>query len=205
MAVQYPGRPVVVQCAYISWCACFGTLARLYTDTINPSNLALQGSFLSNSLGSFALGALVASHLDEESMPGLYTGLTVGLCGSYTTYSGWNLRIAGAALRDAPGPGGAIVAIVAIVKSLAFFAACFVAGRDLVKGLESRGRRLCWQGNGLGNSTASFLGRAVGPIGVVYALLAVLLVTDASQTRRSRWLACMFAPFGALMRFFLSR
>ena len=205
MAVQFLGRPVVIQCTYISWCACFGTLARLYTDTINPSNLALQGSFLSNSLGSFALGALVASDLDEESMPGLYTGLTVGLCGSYTTYSGWNLRIARSALRDASGPGGAIVAIVAIVKSLAFFAACFVAGRDLVKGWASRGGRLRWQGNGLRNSNASSPGRTIGPIGAIYALLAVLLVLDHSRTRRIRWLACMFAPFGALARFSLSR
>ena len=203
MAVhQLPGRPMVAQCAYISYCACFGTLARLYTDNINPSNLALQGSLLSNSLGSFALGALVASDLNEESMPGLYAGLTVGLCGSYTTYSGWNLRIARAALQDASGPGGAIVAIVAIVKSLAFFAACFVAGGDLVRGLARRGRTLRWQGPG-GNS--AFPGRAIGSVAVVYALLAVLLVVDGSRTRRIRWLACMFAPFGALLRFFLSR
>ena len=73
-----PGRPMVVKCAYISFCACFGTLARLYTDDIGPaSNLALQGSFLANSVGSFALGILTSSP-DRDSVPdALYAGLTV--------------------------------------------------------------------------------------------------------------------------------
>lgn len=193
---------MVVKCVYISWCACFGTLARLYTDDIQPSNLALQGSFLSNSLGSFALGVLAASDLSEESMPGLYTGLTVGLCGSYTTYSGWNLITARRALRDAPGPGGAIVTVVAIVKSLAFFAACFVAGRDLVRGLASYGRRLQWRGR---DSSSASTGRALGVMGSVFALLALLLIVDDNRGRRTDWLACVFAPFGALSRFFLSK
>lgn len=69
---------MVAKCAYISFCACFGTLARLYTDDIGPaSNVALQGSFLANSIGSFALGAL-ASSTDRETIPDtLYAGLTV--------------------------------------------------------------------------------------------------------------------------------
>lgn len=73
-----PGRPMVVKCAYISFCACFGTLARLYTDDIGPaSNLALQGSFLANSVGSFALGILTSSP-DRDSVPdALHAGLTV--------------------------------------------------------------------------------------------------------------------------------
>lgn len=73
-----PGRLMVVKCAYISFCACFGTLARLYTDDVGPaSNLALQGSFLANSVGSFALGVLTSSP-DRDSAPdAFYAGLTV--------------------------------------------------------------------------------------------------------------------------------
>lgn len=202
--MHYPDRPLVVKCVYISWCACLGTLARLYTDEIRPSNFALQGSLLANSIGSFTLGMLTASDLGgQESLAGLYTGLTVGLCGSYTTFSGWNLRIARGALRDASGPGGAIVAIVSVVQSLAFFAACFVAGKDLVKATASRGV-LRWRGNREALSNTS-TGRAIGVIGCVYALLAVLLYVDDNRSRRIKWMACVFAPFGALSRFYLSR
>lgn len=208
---HFPRGPMVSKCVCISWCACLGTLARIYTDDIRPSNLALQGSFLPNSLGSFALGALTASNLSEDTLPGLYIGLTVGLCGSYTTYSGWNLRLARGALGDASGPGGAIVTVAAIVKSLAFFAACFVAGGDLMKTLANRGLSCRWRlSNNNGSNTTSTsnntsAGRALGVMGAVYAVLAVLLCVDDSRSRRIRWLACAFAPFGALSRFFLSR
>ena len=68
---------MVVKCAYVSFCACFGTLARLYTDDIGPaSNLALQGSFLANSVGSFALGVLASSPQDSANAV-VYTGLSV--------------------------------------------------------------------------------------------------------------------------------
>ncbi len=68
---------MVVKCAYISFCACFGTLARLYTDDGLASNLALQGSFLANSAGSFALGLLANSPVRESTPQAVYTGLTV--------------------------------------------------------------------------------------------------------------------------------
>ncbi|CAN0545573.1 unnamed protein product [Ectocarpus sp. 8 AP-2014] len=42
-------------------------------------------------------------------------------------------------------------------------------------------------------------------LGAVYVLLAVLLGVDGNWSRRIDWLACIFAPFGALSRFFLSR
>eukprot|EP00752_Nemacystus_decipiens_P012655 g11209.t1 len=206
-----PGRPMVVKCAYISFCACFGTLARLYTDDIGPSsNPALQGSFLANSVGSFALGILTSSP-DRDSIPDvLYTGLTVGFCGSYTTYSGWNLRVARAALGQVDGaPSGAIVTVVAIVTSLAFFSACFAAGTDLMKEITSRGRRLrlgmLGGGGGLGGGGSDAVRAALGMLGSVYVLLAILLAADPSWSRRIDWVACMFAPFGALLRFFLSR
>lgn len=213
VSMQHPaGPPLVVKCVYISWCACLGTLARTYTDDISPSNFALQGSFLANSIGSFTLGMLTASDLGEqESLSGLYAGLTVGLCGSYTTFAGWNLRVARGALGDTSGPGGAIVAAVAAVKSLAFFAACFVAGKDLVKTAAAinsrRGVMFRWRRGGGREASLSntSIGRAVGVMGCVYALLAVLLWVDDDRSRRIQWMACVFAPFGALSRFFLSR
>lgn len=132
-----------------------------------------------------------------------------GLCGSYTTYSGWNLRVARAALGQVSGaPSGAIVAAVAIVTSLAFFSACFVAGSDLVKGATSRGRRLRLSGllrGGSGGDSVGAMRGAVGMLGTLYVLLAILLAVDSSWSRRIDWVACMFAPFGALSRFFLSR
>ncbi|CAM9859216.1 unnamed protein product [Ectocarpus sp. 6 AP-2014] len=206
-----PGRPMVAKCAYISFCACFGTLARLYTDDIGPaSNVALQGSFLANSIGSFALGAL-ASSPDRETIPdAMYAGLTVGFCGSYTTYSGWNLRIARGALGQVSGaPSGAIVTIVSMATSLAFFAACFSAGCDVMKQIASHGRRLNIRGMLGGGALAGGDNDAVrntlGMLGAVYVLLAVLLGVDGNWSRRIDWLACIFAPFGALSRFFLSR
>lgn len=132
-----------------------------------------------------------------------------GLCGSYTTYSGWNLRVARAALGQISGaPSGAIVTIVAIVTSLAFFSACFAAGGDLVKYVASRGRRMRLAGllgGGLGGDSASAMRGAVGMLGTLYVLLVILLAVDNSWSRRIDWVACMFAPFGALSRFFLSR
>lgn len=135
---------------------------------------------------------------------------TQGFCGSYTTYSGWNLRIARAALGQIPGaPSGAIVAIVAIVTSLAFFSACFAAGSDLMKEITSRGRRLrlgmLGGGGGLGGGGSDAVRAALGMLGGVYVLLAILLAVDPNWSRRIDWVACMFAPFGALLRFFLSR
>ncbi|CAN0559941.1 unnamed protein product, partial [Ectocarpus sp. 12 AP-2014] len=206
-----PGRPMIAKCAYISFCACFGTLARFYTDDIGPaSNVALQGSFLANSIGSFALGAL-ASSPDRETIPdAMYAGLTVGFCGSYTTYSGWNLRIARGALGQVPGaPSGAIVTIVAMATSLAFFAACFSAGCDVMKQIESHGRRLNIRGmlggGALAGGDSDAVRNTLGMLGAVYVLLVILLGVDGNWSRRIDWLACIFAPFGALSRFFLSR
>ncbi|CAM9385340.1 unnamed protein product [Hapterophycus canaliculatus] len=206
-----PDRPALVKCGYISFCACFGTLARLYTDDIGPvSNVALQGSFLANSLGSFALGVLTSSPDRETAPDAVYAGLTVGLCGSYTTYSGWNLRVARAALGEIPGaPSGAIVAVVAVVTSLAFFASCFAAGSDLMKHMASRGRTLQLRSILGGGGTLSGGGRddlhaVLGMLGGVYALLVILLVVDDNWSRRIDWIACMLAPFGALTRFFLA-
>lgn len=137
------------------------------------------------------------------------TYLNKGLCGSYTTYSGWNLRIARAALGQISGaPSGAIVTVVAIGTSLAFFSACFAAGSDLVKEITRRGRRMRLQGllgGGLGGDSADAMRNAVGMIGTLYVLLAILLAVDSNWSRRIDWVACMFAPFGALLRFFLSR
>lgn len=136
---------------------------------------------------------------------------TQGLCGSYTTYSGWNLRIARAGLGQIPGaPSGAIVTVVAVATSLAFFAACFAAGSDLMKEIASRGRRLRLRGmlgggGGLGGSGSDAVRAALGMLGSVYVLLAILLAVDENWSRRIDWVACMFAPFGALFRFYLSR
>ena len=197
-----PRRPMVVKCAYVAFCACFGTLARLYTDEILPSNVALQGSFLSNSIGSFALGVLEASDLNEEHLGGLYTGLTVGLCGSYTTFSGWNLRIGRVALGDAEGSTGGIFAAVSMVQTLAFFAVCYVAGRDLVKTLAENGRGR-WRAGESGSRATTAWG-AFAAVVTVYVIMAILLYVDDSRTRRIYWVACMLAPFGALLRFFLA-
>lgn len=200
---------MVVKCAYIAFCACFGTLARLYTDMIEPSSLALQGSLLSNSIGSFALGVLEASHLNVERLGGLYTGLTVGLCGSYTTFSGWKLQAGRMALGDARGDADGIVAVVYIVESLAFFAACYIAGHDLVKALAAQERWRCSAREGGGNGGVGCRGitarAALTGIGSLYAILAVLLYVDSNWTRRTYWVACMFAPLGALSRYFLSK
>ncbi|CAM9304874.1 unnamed protein product [Scytosiphon promiscuus] len=210
--VALPDRPTLVKCGYISFCSCFGTLARLYTDDIGPaSNVALQGSFLANSLGSFALGVLTSSPDREAASETVYAGLTVGLWGSYTTYSGWNLRVARAALGEISGaPSGGIVAAVAIVTSLAFFASCFAAGSDMMKQLASHGRTLQLRSMLGGGGTLSGGGRdelrtVLGMLGAVYALLAVLLAVDNNWSRRIDWMACMLAPFGALTRFYLAR
>lgn len=195
-------QALLVKSVYIAWCASLGCLARLYTDDIRSGNIALQGSFLSNAIGSFALGILKASDLNEDNLPHIYTGVTVGLCGTYTTYSGWNLRVTRAGLRDASGPGGGIVLVVVSLLSLSLFVTCYVAGIDLVNTMASRGM-LHWRGNrrALGTPTA----QALGMLGCLYAVLALLLHFDDKSGRRSDWVAGMFAPLGALLRFFLSR
>lgn len=130
-----------------------------------------------------------------------------GLCGSYTTYSGWNLRVARAGLGQINGAAsGAIATVVAIATSLAFFAACFAAGSDLVKEIDRRGRTLRLRGMlGGGGLDLGDVRGALGMLGAVYVLLAILLAVDDNWSRRIDWVACMFAPFGALLRFFLSR
>lgn len=133
-----------------------------------------------------------------------------GFCGSYTTYSGWNLRIARAALGQVSGaPSGAIVTIVAMATSLAFFAACFSAGCDVMKQIVSHGRRLNIRGmlggGALAGGDSDAVRNTLGMLGALYVLLAVLLGVDDNWARRVDWLACIFAPFGALSRFFLSR
>ncbi len=129
-----------------------------------------------------------------------------GFCGSYTTYSGWNLRVARAGLGQIPGaPSGAAATVVAIATSLAFFSACFAAGTDLVKEIDRRGRRLRLGMLGGGGLDPDDARSALGMLGAVYVLLAILLAVDDNWSRRVDWVACMFAPFGALLRFFLSR
>lgn len=202
IAMRLPDQALILKCVYISWCATLGCLARLYTDDIRPGNLAFQGSLLSNSIGSFILGILTASDLNEGNIPHLYTGLTVGFCGTYTTYSGWNLRVARTGLRDAEGPSGVIVMIVSILLSLAFFVACFSAGGDLIQTIASRGIGQ-WRGNRSGSPTS--IARAFGVLCLLYILLILLVIFDEEEGRRSDWIAGTFAPLGALSRFFLSR
>jgi fluoride ion exporter CrcB/FEX len=45
--------------------------------------------FFSNVFGSLIIGYMVGSPFDESNMPSLYTGITTGLCGAYTTFSSW--------------------------------------------------------------------------------------------------------------------
>lgn len=171
--------------------------------------VAVHRSALNKCVRQTLTASLSRSHPSRHFFFFLHTCLRMqGLCGSYTTYSGWNLRIARAALGQIPGaPSGAIVTIVAIATSLAFFSACFAAGSDLMKEITSRGRRLRlgMLGGGLGGGGSDAVRAALGMLGSVYVLLAILLAVDPSWSRRIDWVACMFAPFGALLRFFLSR
>ena len=114
--------------------------------------------------------------------------------------------MARAGLGQIPGaPSGAIATVVAIATSLAFFAACFSAGSDLMKEISSRGRTLRLRGMLGGGLGGDALRGALGMLGAVYVLLALLLAVDDNWSRRIDWVACMFSPFGALLRFFLSR
>lgn len=76
-----------------------------------------------------------------------------------------------------------------------------------MKEIARRGRRLRlgMLGGGLGGSGSDAIRASLGMLGSVYVLLAVLLAVDENWSRRMDWVACMFAPFGALLRFFLSR
>lgn len=194
-------RILVVRCVYVAWCSCLGCLVRLFLDDVQSQNIALQGSVLSNAIGCFAMGVMVDADLSEDNLPGLYTGVTVGVLGSLTTYSGWNLRVAWAALGDAAGPSGGIVTVVAVIVWLTFFVVCRLAGGDLVKSLARAGRIQCRGIRGGIGSTQ----RALSVLGLVFAILVVLLVVDDNTNRRDDWVACLFAPFGALLRFALAR
>ncbi|CAM9965851.1 unnamed protein product [Discosporangium mesarthrocarpum] len=202
---------LAAKCAFISCCAVFGCFARIFTDKLFSLEVVLEGhhapfvqSFVSNAVGSFILGALVRSELNEDVLPGLYTGLTTGFCGSYTTYSGWNLQLSPAEVGDSPTleTSDEAVAVFSLLITVVFFTCCLIAGGDVAAAMAE----------GLGTfprQMARFARLSIGlGLSVVLVLtLALLLGLEGPENERRRvyWLSGLFAPFGALSRFFLAR
>lgn len=207
--------------------AVLGCLARLHTDRFSAA-FGTYGSKVSNALGCFILGLLVASDLDEEVLPHVYTGLTVGFCGSFTTYSGWNLSIVRTELPkfypSTANLAGCLKGFSSMVfgalSALAFFCACFVAGNDSAKALRMKGVIVeSPNGNERESTGASWISRRTAAglgFGVFCSILGTLVLGHQAAlygVAPAAWLhlwkrdivPCLLSPLGALSRFFLSR
>ncbi|CAM9861159.1 unnamed protein product [Choristocarpus tenellus] len=199
------------KCLYIAGLASLGCFARIFTDELFNSIVKLEvygppfvKSFVSNAMGSFILGALTTSGLDEDTLPGIYTGLTTGFCGSYTTYSGWNLEMSHVAVEEVPftGMSNVAVAIGSILVSVVFFTSSYIAGGDTMLAADRK----------VGETQVirvryPKLEVTTGATILLFAILTLLVILDGPQSeqRRVYWLSGLMAPFGALTRFFLGR
>jgi CrcB protein len=101
------------------------------------AGVALSGAFpafpvatlLVNVVGSFVLGAL-ATALPATAGPALRLGLTVGLCGGFTTFSTFSAEVVTLAQRGLPARA-ASYGVASVALSVAAALAGMAAGRAL--------------------------------------------------------------------------
>jgi CrcB protein len=147
---------------------------------------------LPNFIGSFVMGLVVGSELASYA-PISAVGISVGFCGSVTTFSEWMLAVGAA-------PAGDVGVIMTITGLCTPFIA-LLAGSDLGRA----GRRRWCPSSTKDGRFGFWMDVVVLTVGVVVALAACLAIAFAWSTERSPIVyAALIGIGGALLRYLLS-
>ncbi|GAB2271540.1 hypothetical protein Dimus_006373 [Dionaea muscipula] len=176
----------------------------LYLDI--PSNMV--GSFLMGWLGVVFKGDI--SQLSDQ----LAIGLTTGYLGSLTTFSGWNQ-----AMLNLSVSGHWVFTALGFLISMLLCAQCIILGvraaqgfRILLRWLKMGPSSCFWSRNNewmMGNHKCHFIVLLV--LILIWMLLVILsAVLETKEfanggSEAQLWLACLVAPLGVWIRWWLSR
>eukprot|EP00898_Chlorokybus_atmophyticus_P001481 jgi/Chlat1/2333/Chrsp17S02618 len=159
-----------------------------------------------NMLGSFLMGVLgvtLKKHIGAVSEH-LLLGLTTGLLGSITTYSGWNQQVA-----RMFAAGLVLKGFVAVLLGYELCIMSLVVGVHVAKALlhiNAAGRCAPWLMVRRKDPYQRQMLRLMAFAAVFFMLLAALVgaVKDSSPTRKALWLSCAIGPTGVWLRWWLS-
>eukprot|EP00033_Pygsuia_biforma_P001783 GCRY01001993.1.p1 GENE.GCRY01001993.1~~GCRY01001993.1.p1 ORF type:complete len:335 (+),score=59.33 GCRY01001993.1:113-1117(+) len=178
---------------YISLFSFLGVFIRWALNTQITGHFDVIGmNFVSNSVGSFLMGLLVAEKSQwGEKHKGIALGFTTGMCGCITTFGGWINSISQHLIHNHVD-----FAVMSLVAGFCSFYVLFCAG----KGLSSAFLGPFWKWIGKASSNR-------GPFHVVFAgtsaaLWGLFFTLAYFNTAECRvlWTGLLFAPLGACIR-----
>lgn len=195
----------------------WGVLARKGIMALTEySGSYVKGVIWANFVACFVMGALVRSEmmwaglLDESlfatkaSIP-LYAGLATGFCGSCSSFSSFIMEIFSYAANLPPTASHYPNAAYGILNLLQVLAAQmtvsfggFRSGTHFSSWLDKK-KELTLAEYRILDLTNCILGLAA------YIVVIVLVATESEGAWRSWTLLCLFAPYGAILRFYLSK
>ncbi|XBA47840.1 hypothetical protein SBP28_002324 [Candidozyma auris] len=197
--------------------AIWGVLARRgLIDLTTYDGSFLGGVIWANFAACVVMGMFVASETVWEGVAGtvyankgavpFYVGVTTGFCGTCSSFSTFVLEIFNKAANTLtthykyPTAGyGVMEAMAVTIGQISVSVAGFHVGRHLVEVFDPRVPSLSPKTVHVLNYACCFLGIAA------YIVDIVLLGTQNYGTWRSWLFSVLFAPWGALLRFFLSK
>lgn len=196
--------------------AIWGVLARKGLTVLTSYNGAyLSGVVWANFGACIVMSMAVRStrtweYLTEYPNKGfipLYTGLTTGFCGTFLSFSSVFLEaftrstdtVIGKSYHY-PNPAyGIMEALAVLLAHFGLSVAGFHMGKHLMEMLEPRAPRLSMQSYRVVELVSIVMGVAA------YIVVIVLVAVKSEGDWRSWTFSCLFAPFGALLRFYLSK
>ncbi|KAI5845504.1 putative chromosome condensation protein [Tricharina praecox] len=190
--------------AYLTILSIFGTLARLGLTALTSYNGAPLGAgtvIWSNLAGTAAMGFFMEDARlfgpNRATMP-LYTGLTTGFCGSFTSFSSFELDTFRFLVGRGPGGNDFMAAAAYVIATMAlalgglqFGAHVSHALRKVVRPLPEREVRV--------------LDWIVVPLAIACWVAAAVMTVEIPRWRADALWACVFSPLGAYARFWISR
>ncbi|XVF36862.1 hypothetical protein REPUB_Repub19eG0095100 [Reevesia pubescens] len=170
----------------------------------------------SNMVGSFLMGWLGVVFKGDISQVSdiLAIGLTTGYLGSLTTFSGWNQK-----MLDLSVNGHWVQAVLGFLTGLFLAAYSIIFGIETAKGFRWIHKRLnkstknevpgtcCnWKLNSFGRHLAAMVVLLL-VLGVLLSMSGALLKEEfgGGSSGAQLWLACLVAPLGVWIRWFLAR
>ncbi|CAK9139864.1 unnamed protein product [Ilex paraguariensis] len=170
----------------------------------------------SNMVGSFLMGwwGVVFKRDISKVSDQLAIGLTTGYLGSLTTFSGWNQK-----MLDLSVDGHWVFAVLGILIGLFLVAYSIIFGIETAKGVKWLLKRLIKSSkHGISSSKNNWkvdtCERHLAVVVVLLFMLGLLYGVSGTLERREfnsgnsgaqLWLACMVAPLGVWIRWFLAR
>ncbi|XP_077966041.1 uncharacterized protein LOC120336803 [Styela clava] len=189
----------------------YGLSSNTYMQIESPNSIIFQ-SFFANMIGSFILGLLTASTLKNMSgMLPIYTGLSTGLCGSITTFSKFNQQVSEMIVGQAITIGNPyFTAFAAIILGIAAPICSFIFGHDL--SLEIRKVVCVTDGTDFSRQRRSIkVSKSIIYISIPFFIISwitlsvLAIVYSHHQNIIYTCLCGVLAPFGATLRFILSK